>query len=187
MFTKKLRIFSLCIVMLMTASLFIGCEEEVDSQISSAEVVSTISETPTRTISIVSTDNLGSHDLGGIKLTIGAISRKFLFPELYESSDPKEETDVAIDQHKTEIVQSIAKRFNCVLEPVDLNYGKYSEEVLPNLLAGELVAHIIMPVIWEAGLLVQANVCMDLNTPVISKYINFNNPWWILQWLMLQQ
>jgi len=170
MFTKKLRILSLCIVLLITLSLFAACEEDTASGESDAQVASTTaSATPTEVLSEISSDNLGSHDLGGITIKIGAASKDFLFPET---------TKTTIDEHKAEIVQSIAKRFNCVLEHVDIDYAAYESEVIPSLFAGDLVANIIMPSIVGAGFFVQANLCMDLNSPEISEYINFSNPWW---------
>jgi len=100
-FTKKVRIFALCVVMLMTISMFAGCKEDVVSQVSSTDVASTaVSATPTEVLSEISSDNLGSHDLGGITIKIGATSSDFLFPET---------TETTIDEHKAEIVQNIAE------------------------------------------------------------------------------
>jgi len=168
---KNIRILALIAISAMLVSLFAACKEDSTvAEVSSVAAASdAISQEPTVQIEQWESDSLGSYDFGGMTIKIGSIDDAYLFPEASET---------AIDEHKREIVENVAERFNVKLEPVTLTYTKFAEEVLPDLLAGELVAHIIMPVIWEAGQLISAGVCQDMASESFSPYINFDNPWW---------
>lgn len=167
-----MKIACLLIAMLMCMSLFSGCKgkKNSDSGQNSSKEVSSVKETE----AMENYENVWDphipeqKNLDGFELKIATQYPNLIFPEEGVSHE---------DDQILEIMKDLQKRYNCkfsVYEVADWSTG----DVMSDLLAGDEVAHVIMPEVWRSGLFVSARVLMDWNSEAIKKYVHTEELWW---------
>ena len=154
---------------LLTASLA-GCGKEPDT---SSKGASPTASNPPQSGSASDSifdkyenDGLPDTDLDGYTFRIATWAPEWFFPE---------EDNSAYEDLILKTTEEIESRFNCHIEIVEVPYANSVQRLQPKLLAGDKVADIIMPTIWEVGGYVASKTILDLKT---VPNLQLDKPWW---------
>lgn len=111
-------------------------------------------------------DGLETVDLGGYNFTVATWA-----PEYFEPEEGNNEFDDLINK----TMRDIEKRFNCTIEVIDTPYANSVQRLQPKILAGDKVADIIMPTVWEVGGYISSKTVQALNK---LPHVRMDKPWW---------
>lgn len=165
------RVLCVVLCLFMAMAMFAGCKKSGgDADSSKNDSSQTTSYSAIEQIDQITVDPHlpETADLQDFELKVGlpAGAEAVLIPKEGESS----EGDLML---KT--LAGIQKKYNCKISVVTMSAW---DEVMAEILAGGLPAHVLMPTVHQSGQFISARLVADYMKADINKYIHMDEPWW---------
>jgi len=173
--TKRIaRLVCLLMTVVLALAIFAGCKKD-ESNKSSSQVTSqnTTSIKPTEEFELYNEDGLPKDlDLGGVTLKVAGPNEGLLFPS------EKEVAKSTLAERRAEWIEEVCTKYNFTMEFVHYDVNSIPTVLMADLLSGDSVADICLPIVRQAGGFIQSRLCMDLRSEEMAEYLDFEKPWW---------
>lgn len=172
--TNWMRLVCLLMAVLMSVALFAGCKKDEVKNESSKPPTKADNSTPQTDLIEEAQDTWSPNipeekDLGGFDLSFAVYAGEtdYIIPEEGETAEGDLIRESMLD---------LQKRYNITFSTVEII--DWNAEVLPNLLAGDQVAHVLLPTVHQTGAYISARLLADWKADAVSKYIKPERDWW---------
>lgn len=150
-------------VVILSSISIVGCTKKDDKSTKNSSNVSAIEKIP-------DTDGLPQKDLGGYEFIVAE--------GWYYGEETKPSLELGVSDLNDQIIarnSEIQKRFNCKITYQYFNPVTFFDEVSVAILAGDKIADVVTPTMFNYGKFVNGALLTDLKT---IPYIKLDKPWW---------